>query len=157
MHIWDDPCTRNFDKLIESIKPRFKNRDITPEFIDDSGFNPCSFFGLKQRQCPIKLGKYSAPVNIAHKQYRRVHHLCKAHIYDVILFQVDLCRAPCPFYYDDIVLGCQLVVSLKYFRNQLFLISEIIDCAHICADFAIDNNLGSHICSGFKKNWIHED
>ena len=103
MKIRDYPGTWNLDQLIKHIKPWFKDRDIATELIDQSGFDHCPLFRLKQCQCPIELGKYSATFYISHKEDWRLNHLGKPHVHYVILFKIDLCRTACPLDHDDIV------------------------------------------------------
>ena len=145
-----NPC-----ELFQHGKPRLEQRNVAQEFIDNRSGNPFSLILLQQRHRAIELCKYTARVNISHQQHRRIHKLCKAHVYDIISLQVDFRRTASALYHNDVILRCQTVVGGHNIRNQLPLHFEIVSGPVIAPHLTVYNHLTAHIAGGLQQNRVH--
>ncbi len=92
--------------FLPASQGRAQDLHIAAEFVDDEPLDAGALVGFQQRHRAVQLREYAAPVDIARQQHRRIHQLCKAHVHDVVGFQVDLCRAARALDDDDVhVLG----------------------------------------------------
>ena len=69
--------------FLQHRKARAKQLDVAAEFVDDRADDTRALLRLQQSHRAVKLREHAAPVDVPHKQYRRVHQLCQAHIDDV--------------------------------------------------------------------------
>ena len=103
--------------LFQHLHTGIQDGFISAEFVDDKPFDHFSFFRLQKLYRTVKLGKHSASVNISYQKNRSAGHFCHTHIYDILCFQVDLCRTSGSFNHNNIVFGCQCMVGFHHIRH----------------------------------------
>ena len=128
---------------------------IAPELVDDQAPDAGTLVGFQQLHSAVQLREYAAPVDIARQQHRRIHQLCKAHVHDIVGFQVDLCRAARAFDHDNVVLGGKAVVGFQNVRDKAALHPEIIGGGHLAPGSAIYDDLTAHIAAGLEQDGVH--
>ena len=128
---------------------------IAPELVDDQAPDAGTLVGFQQFHSAVQLGEYAAAVDIARQQHRRIHQLCKAHVHDIVGFQVDLCRAARAFDHDNVVLGGKAVVGFQNVRDKAALHPEIIGGGHLAPGLAVHDHLTAHIAAGLEQDGVH--
>ena len=142
---------------LQHLHARIKDRLITAEFVDDQTLYHLSLVFLQKLHGSVKLCKHTAAVDISDQKDRCFCHLRHSHVYDILFFEVDLCRASCTFDHDDIILCCKYIKCFHDVRDKFFLVSKIIPCAHCAKDFSVYNDLRTHIVGRFQKDRVHKD
>ena len=94
----------NAASRLQHLYSGIQDRLITPEFIDDQAFHHGTLVLLQEHYRADQLGKHATAVNISHQKDRRLCHFRHSHIHDIIAFQVDFCRASCPFDHNNVIL-----------------------------------------------------
>ena len=155
MDIGDNPRHRYPAQLLQGFQPRLQNGPISPELVDHRALDPGAFLRFQQSHRAVKLGKDPAPVDVSHQKHRRIHHLGKAHIHDVLLLEVDFRRASRSLDDDDVIFRGQGFIGPHYLRHQLPLAPVILHGPHIAQNLAVHNHLTAHIGGGLQENGVH--
>ena len=155
--IRDDSRNRNAALVIQLLQSRIQDGFIPAEFIDHKSFYPGPFFFLQKPDGSQQLGKHTAPVNISHQKYWRVHKSRKAHVDDIVFLQIDFRRASRPLNNYDVIPAVKLPISLHNRRNQAFFHPEVIPRFPVSEHFAVYNYLGAHVAVWLQQNGIHPD
>ena len=128
---------------------------VATEFVDDKPLDAITLVGLQQFHGTVKLGEHAAPVDVACQQDGGIHQFCKAHVDDIIRFQVDLRRTACALNHDDIHIFGQTVVGGENLRDERFFHLEIGGCGHLAPYLAVHDDLTAHVTAGFEQDGIH--
>ena len=128
---------------------------IAPELVDDEPPDAGTLVGFQQLHSAVQLGEYAAAVDIARQQHRRIHQLCKAHVHDIVGFQVDLRRAARAFDHDNVVLGGKAVVGFQNVRDKAALHFKIGGGRHLAPGLAVHDHLTAHIAAGLEQDGVH--
>ena len=128
---------------------------IAPELVDDEPPDAGTLVGFQQLYGAVQLREYAAPVDIARQQHRRIHQLCKAHVHDIVGFQVDLRRAARAFDHDDVVLGGKAVVGFQNVRDKAALHFKVGGGRHLAPGLAVHDHLTAHIAAGLEQDGVH--
>ena len=132
-----------------------QQRNIPAEFIDNNASYPSSFLFGKQHDCAKDLGKYASPVDICRKKDRRIQHLRKSHVDDVVIFQVDLRRGAGSLDDDRIIFLLKPLPGFHDHRDQFLFFCEVSSGGHVFVDFSVHNDLRSGIAVWFQQDRVH--
>ena len=80
---------------------------------------------------------------------------CHPHVYDVLLLEVDLGRAPRSLQHQDVVFRCEGVIRLHDWLDQLPFILIIHRRIHVSDGHAIDDHLGTRIVGRLQQDGVH--
>ena len=155
LQIRHDPHHRQMSLLFQHRKAGAEDLHIAPEFVDDKPLDARPLFFFQQLHRAVKLGEHAAPVDVAHQKHRRIHHLGKAHVHDVLAFQVYLRRAACALDDDDVSLLGQTIICGHDVRHQLFFRAEILRRRHLAPHLTVDDDLTAHVAAGLQEDRVH--
>ena len=108
---WHHAQHRNTGQRFNLLDTGVQQRHITAKLIDDHPFYACAFVIVQQRQRAVNGGEYPTTIDIRHQNDRALRHFCHAHIDDIAIAQVNLCRAPRTFQHQHIELLRQAVIN----------------------------------------------
>ena len=143
--------------FLQHRKAGAQNLDVAPELVDDQPLDARPLVRLKQLDRAVKLGEHTAAVDVARQQDRGIHELGKPHVDDVVRLQIDLGGASRALDDDDVHIVGETVVGGKDVRDERFLHLEISGSGHLSPDFAVHDDLTSHVAAGFEQDGIHPD
>ena len=155
MKIRDHPRHRDPGPLLQHAQSRLQDGDVSAELIDDQSPDALPLLFFQQHDRPDELGKYTAPVDIPGQQDRCVHKLCQSHIYNIILLQIDLCRAARPLDHDHIVLPPQFLISFHDIRDIFFFMPVIFHRRHIADGPPVKDHLGAGVVGRLEQDRVH--
>ena len=155
LHVRDHADDGQPAPLLQHPHAGIQDRLVAAEFVDDQPFQQRLLIRVQEHLRAQQLGKDAASVDIPRKEDRRADRLRESHVDDVVLFEVDLRRAPRAFDHDDVVLPRKGAVSVEDHRHQALFVGKISPCVHISQHFPVDDHLGSGVCRGLEQYRIH--
>ena len=148
MHIGHHSGHGHAAELLQNLDTRLQNSPVPPEFVDNGALDPCPLLFLQQGHGAVELGKHAPPVDVPHQKDRGIHQLGKAHVYNILLLQVDFRGAARPFDDDDVVFRGQGTVAFQHLGQKLPLPAVIFHGPHISHSHAVHDHLAAHVGGG---------
>ena len=153
----DDAQRRDSGQLAELVESVAEEAYIAAEFIDEQAFDPLFFVRFEEGHRAVELREHAAPVDVARQQDRRVHEFREAHVDEVVLFEVDLRGAPCPFDDDDVVLFRQRLIRLEDGRDEFRFERIVFRRRHVLQHFSVHDDLAPGVRAGLQEDRVHAD
>ena len=154
-----DNTQHGFSRLLfQEIHSWRKQGYIATEFIDDETFYQIPFLRLEQFQCTYQCRQRSTTVDIGHEQDRCPEILCNAHIDDIMVPEIDFCRAARSFDDNRVILVFQPLQRLRHSgKGPEGIPCVIVPGRHIAKRHAIDDYLGAAVPRRLQQDRIHID
>ena len=103
----------------------------------------------------VKRREHAALVDVAHQKDRSLCQLCRCHVHDVHVHQVDLGRAARAFEHDDVMRFCQSPVGCGNRLPGFCPERIILRCLHVAVGLAVDDHLGTHVARCLEQDGVH--
>ena len=144
-----DAQHRLIGQIFQHFKARFQNLHIAPELIDHDTAETILILLRQQLDGAVGRSKHAAPVDVRHKDHRRVGHLCHSHVDNVIFRQIDLRRRAGALNDDDVIFRCQMIKRLHHFRRQIIFHLIVFLGTQVIIYLAVYNDLRTHVAGRF--------
>ena len=155
LQVGDDPQHRQLRFFFQHGKAGTQDLHVAPELVDEQPLDAGPLVRLQQGHRAVQLCKDAAPVDVSGQQHRGVHQLGKAHVHNVVGFQVDLGRAASSLNDDDVHLFGQTVVGGKDVRDQRPLHFKVGGGGHLPPHLAVHDHLTAGVAAGFEQDGVH--
>ena len=120
---------------------RFQKGSVPPELVDEPARQQGALLLFQGHPCAQQRGIDPAAIDVAHQQHRGLRVGGHAHVDDVVLLEVHLAGAACPFQDHDLVPVGQRVVGVAHGLPEPGLVAEIFAGLHVPHGFAQDDDL----------------